>query len=401
MRRVAIAAGAVVALAGAGLWLLSRQETLLWCAERVAAQTGLHYAGLHGSLLGAIEVRELRYEGAFGGIAIDDARMKWRPIRLLMGQVAVGSMSARTVRLELAHSDKEKKPPESLRVPIPFAVTDFQIGRLTVRNEAGSQDIHDLSAAFSGSRKQLHAEVKSLATRYGKFQGDLQVGAAAPFPLAGRIELKSLQDGLYAATAKVEGTLVNAVASLDAKAGEASASVKLALAPYDAQPLTELTFSAQDFDPSAWVKAGPAAALSGEGHIVADAGRALSGNVVLTNAKPGTVDEKKLPFARFSISLQGLPADLTLGDIQLDLGDAGQFTGTGGLKSGELEVKLATSNLNLRGVQKRLYRTRLAGQLALGGDVETQRVSLLPGRRGIGSEEVREGKECERLVEYV
>lgn len=384
MRRVAISAGAVAALAGVGLWVLSRQETLIWCAERVAVQAGgsLHYAGLRGSLLGAIEVSELRYEGKFGRISIDDARMKWRPIRLLIGQVAVGSMSARTVRLELANSGKEKRPPESLRAPISFAVTDLRIGSLTATNEAGTHDIHDFSAAFSGSRKQLHAEVKSLTTRYGNVKGELEVGADAPFPLAGQIELKSPQDGTYAAAAKVEGSLMNAVANLDAKAGEATASVKLAVAPYDAQPLTELTFSAKDFDPSAWVKTGPAAGLSGEGHIVADAGRGLSGLVVLTNSKPGTVDEKKLPFARFSTSLQGLPADLALNDVKLDLGDAGQFTGTGGVKAGELDVKLATSNLNLRGVQKRLNRTQLAGQLALGGDVETQRVKLALGQQG-------------------
>lgn len=385
MRRVAISAGAVAALAGVGLWVLSREETLIWGAERVAAQTGgsLRYAGLRGSLLGAIEVRELRYEGEFGKLAIDDARMKWRPIRLLIGQVAVGSMSAKTVRLELATSEKkEKTAPESLRAPISYAVTDFRIGSLTVTNEAGTHEVHDLSAAFSGSRKQLHAEVKSLATRYGNLKGDLKVGADAPFPLAGQIELKSLQDGVYAAAAKVEGSLMNAALNLDAKAGEASAAAQLAVAPYDAQPLTELRFSAKDVDPSAWVKTAPAAGLSGDGHIVAGAGRKLSGLVVLTNSKPGTVDEKKLPLARFSSSLQGLPADLTLHDVKLDLGDAGQFAGAGGVKDGELDVKLATTNLNLRGVQKRLNRTQLAGQLALGGDLEAQRVRLELGQQG-------------------
>lgn len=384
MRRIAVSAGVVAALAGVGLWVLSRQETLIWSAERVAAQTGgrLHYADLRGSLLGAIEVREVRYEDKFGRIAIDDARMTWRPIRLLIGQVAVGSMSAKTVRLELARSEEEKKPPESLRAPISFAVTDFQIGSLTVTNEADTHDVRDLTAAFSGNRKQLHAEVKSLATQYGNVKGDLKVGADAPFPLDGKIELKSLQDGVYAAAMKLEGSLMNAVANLDAKAREASASVKLAVAPYDAQPLTELKFSAKDFDPSAWVKTSPTAGLSGEGHIVTDAGRRLSGLVWLTNSKPGTVDEKKLPFARFSTALQGVPADLALNNVELDLGDAGQFTGTGGVKDGELDAKLATSNLNLRGVQKRLNATRLAGQLALGGDVETQRVKLALGQQG-------------------
>lgn len=386
MRKVAIAAGIFTVLAGSGLWVLSREETLLWGAERVAAQTGgrLHYADLRGSLLGTIEVRELRYEDKFGRIAIDDARMTWRPIRLLIGQVAVGSMSAKAVRIDLAKSDDEKKqtPPESLRVPIPFAVTDFRIGNLTVANESGMHDIRDLTVAFSAHRKQLHAEVKSLATQYGNVKGDLHIGTDAPFSLDGKLALNSLQDGAYAATTKLAGSLMNAVAELDAKAREASASIKLAVAPYDAQPLTELQFSAKDFDPGTWMPTVPAASLSGEGHIVTDAGRKLSGLVELSNGKPGTVDEKKLPFVRFSAALQGSPADLVLNEVALDLGAAGQFAGTGGVKDGALDVKLATSNLNLRGVQKRLNATRLAGELALGGDAGTQHVKLALGQQG-------------------
>src|SRR6185436_13300201 len=102
---------------------------------------------------------------------------------------------------------------------------------------------------------------------------ELKIGADAPFPLDGSIELASLQDGVYNAKTKLEGSLMNAVANLDAKARDATASVKLAVAPYDAQPLTELSFVAKDFDPSAWLKTAPAAGLSGEGSIVTDAQR--------------------------------------------------------------------------------------------------------------------------------
>lgn len=385
IRKIAISAGVAATLASVGLWVLSRQETLLWCAEHVAARTGgrLHYVDLHGSLLGAIEVGQLRYEDAFGSIAINDARMAWRPLRLFAGQVAVGSMSARTVRLEFAKSEgKKQEPPESLHAPISFAVTDFQIGSLSLTNEAGTHEIRDLTAAFSGNREQLRAEVKSLATRYGNVKADLRVGADAPFALDGQLELKSLEDGTYAATTKLEGSLMSAVARLEAKARDASASAMLALAPFDAQPLTELQFSAKDFDPSTWVSGMPSARLSGEGHIVADDGRGLSGQVVLTNSNPGTLDENKLPFARFSAALRGAPADIALHDVTFDLGDAGQFAGAGSAKDAGIDLKLATKNLNLHGMRKHLNATRLAGELTLGGDVQTQRLKLALGQQG-------------------
>ncbi|HEX2827986.1 MAG TPA: AsmA family protein [Burkholderiales bacterium] len=384
MRKIAISAAVVVAFLGIGVWVLSREETLNWAAEHVAAKTGgrLQYADLRGSLLRSIDVRELRYEDKFGRIAIDDAHMTWRPIRLLIGQVAVGAMSAKSVRLELAKSDEEKKPPETLRAPMSFAITDVRIGTLSVTNEAGTHEVRDLTAAFSGNRKELHGEVKSLSTQYGKVKGALKIGADAPFPLDGKVELASLEEGVYNATTKLEGSLMNAVANLEARAREATASMKLAVAPYDAQPLTELQFTAKDFDPSAWSKGAPTAALSGEGHIVTDGERRLSGPIVLTNGKPGTVDAKKLPFARFSTALAGVPDDLALNDVRLDLGNAGQFAGAGAVKDGQGEVKLVTRNFNVGGLQTGLHATHLGGQLALQGDTDTQRVKLALGQQG-------------------
>ncbi len=384
-RSLAISLGVVAALVAGGLWALSREEALIWAAERVAAQTGgrLHYTGLSGSLLGSIQVRELRYEDRFGEVVIGDARMTWRPIRLLVGQVAVGSMHAATVRLERAASGAEElKPPASLRAPLSFAVTDFRIDRLTMTNEAATHEIRDLTAAFSGNRKRLHAEVKSLATPYGRVTGDLEIGADAPFPLHGTIDVTSPRQGDYAVTTTLEGSLMHAVATLAAEARDASATVKLALAPYDAQPLTGLEFQARNVDPRAWLATAPEAALSGEGHVVADAARRLSGTVVLTNGKPGTVDARKLPFTRLSTALQGVPADIALSEVALDLGDGGRFTGSGGVKDRALDLDLATGNLNLRGMHARLNPTHLAGQFTLGGDVESQRLKLALGQPG-------------------
>jgi hypothetical protein len=233
MRKIAISAAVVVALLGIGVWVLSREETLNWAAEHVAAKTGgrLQYADLRGSLLRSIDVRELRYEDKFGRIAIDDAHMTWRPIRLLIGQVAVGAMSAKSVRLELAKSDEEKKPPETLRAPMSFAITDVRIGTLSVTNESGTHEVRDLTAAFSGNRKELHGEVKSLSTQYGKVKGELKIGADAPFPLDGKVELASLEEGVYNATTKLEGSVMNAVANHESRAREATASKNLAVAP--------------------------------------------------------------------------------------------------------------------------------------------------------------------------
>jgi uncharacterized protein involved in outer membrane biogenesis len=378
MRKAAIAVVALAAVVAAGLWGLSREATLIWAAQHVAKRTGgrLEYDGLRGSLLGAIEVHGLSYRDKFGTIAIAGARMHWRPIRLLIGQVAVGAMSADTVRLTLVKNDEARKPPESLRAPIAFAVTDFRIGKLTVANESGTHEIRDLTAAFSGGRHHLHAELKSLATQYGNLKGEVKIGADAPFELEGRIALASPEPGVYGAVARLGGSLLDTEATLHAKAREATVNMTIAVAPYDPQPLTRLDLAVKDFDPRAWVKTAPGAAISGEAHIGTDAERRVNGAVVLTNASPGTIDAQKLPFARFSAAVAGAVDRLALSDVDLDLGAAGRFAGSGRVENGELDVNLATNRLDLSGIQKKLHRTALKGRLALGGDAQTQRVTL-------------------------
>ncbi len=367
----------LVALGVCGLWMLSRETTLIYAANALSQRLDgrLQTVDLHGSLLGTITAGELHYHDRFGKIAIKDARLEWRPIRLLIGQVAVGEMTANTVTLELAKSeDESRKPPESLAAPISFAVTDFQIAELSIVRPDATQEIRGLRAAFSGNRKQLKAEVKSLATQYGALTGELKIGAVSPFTLDGNVELAAPDPQLYVATAKLGGSLLNTEVSVDAKAHDAIASAKLAVAPYDAQPLTQLEFTAKDFDPRAWAANAPGAKLSGEGRLAAGEARRLDGTFDFKNSEPGTIDDKKLPFAQLSAALQGTLEELLLTDIRLDLAGAGRFAGAGAWRDGALDVNLDTRNFNLRGVQKRLHQTNLAGKLALGGNTAAQRV---------------------------
>ncbi len=146
------------------------------------------------------------------------------------------------------------------------------------------------------------------------------------------------------------------------------------MAPYDAQPLTQLEFTAKDFDPRAWAANAPGAKLSGEGRLAAGEARQLDGTFDFRNSEPGTIDDKKLPFAQLSAVLQGTLEELVLSDIKLDLASAGRFAGAGAWRDGALDVNLDTRNFNLRGVQKRLHQTNLAGKLSLGGNTAAQRV---------------------------
>ena len=304
----------LVALGILGLWMLARETTLIYAANALSQRLHgrLQAVDLRGSLLGTITATELHYQDRFGKVSIKDARLEWRPIRLLIGQVAVGAMAANTVTIELATSENESsKPPESLAAPISFAVTDLQIATLSIVGPNVTQELHGLRAMFSGNGKQLKAEVKSLATPYGALKGEIKIGAESPFVLDGNAELTARDPHSYVATAMLAGNLLNAEAAVNAKARDGVVSAKLAVAPYDAQPLTQIEFTVNDFDLRDWASNVPGVKLSGKGRLSADEARQLRGTFEIKNSESGTIEDKKLPFAALSAVLHGTPQKLS------------------------------------------------------------------------------------------
>lgn len=367
----------LVGLSALTVWVLGREATLMFVANKVIERSGgkLQLSEVRGSLLSTVRVGQIRLEGDFGRLAVSDAHLGWKPLRLFLGQMAVKDAVAGEVALELAQKkDEPKKPPESLASPVSFSVEDFQIQRLTITQAGSTQEIRGIRAAFAGNKRGLEAELKSLAAQWGNVTARVKVGATSPFPLDGAIELVSLDPQKYGAIAMLGGTLLETEAAVDARAGRGSATAKLAVAPFEVQPLTSLALSAKDFDPREWVPTAPGAQIGGEVNVTAGAERRLNGTVVLVNAQPGTIDEQKIPFARLGATLHGNLTRLALEDLKLDLAQAGQFSGAGTWREGGLQTKLATSNFNLRGVQKRLNQTQLAGHLAVDVDSAAQRV---------------------------
>jgi hypothetical protein len=93
-KRAIVTAFFLAALGVFGLWILSHERTLIYAANALSQRLDgrLQTVDLRGSLLGTITAAEIQYQDRFGKVAIMDARLAWRPIRLLIGQVAVGAM---------------------------------------------------------------------------------------------------------------------------------------------------------------------------------------------------------------------------------------------------------------------------------------------------------------------
>ena len=388
MRKAALGVIVIVFVVASGIWLLGREATLVQAAHYLVERLGgrLELAEVNGSLLGQIRVARLRFHDEFGRVDVDDVQLRWRPLRLLTGHLSFSDAVAKSIAVEFSPSTSSEspappEPPESLASPISVAVENLSVEKLSISRANAHHELQGLRIALSGSRRAWEVQLKCLAAPWGAMQAHVRLEASKPFALqgSGAFSANDVSDGT--AALQVGGTLTDAEVSLQARSRGASGAAKLMLAPFDAQPLTRLELSTQEVDPRAWLPDAPAAILSAEAVVEAGADRKLNGTLSLRNAQSGPLDDSKLPFAEAFAVLQGDLANLALPEVKLDLAQAGRLAGAGVWRDGRLEITADTTNLNLRGLQRQLNETRLAGQVALRGGAARQEMRLDLGEK--------------------
>jgi translocation and assembly module TamB len=119
----------------------------------------------------------------------------------------------------------------------------------------------------------------------------------------------------------------------------------------------------------------PAADLAFSGVFEGQPGERLLGTFSLNNRLAGRLDQHRLPLANLTGAVLG---DVTRADFSalvVDLGAAGQLTGSGQWRDGRVTLDLASPSLNLAGLHRDLYATRMRADFQLAGDAVRQTVS--------------------------
>jgi translocation and assembly module TamB len=92
-------------------------------------------------------------------------------------------------------------------------------------------------------------------------------------------------------------------------------------------------------------------------------GTKLAGTVDAANARPGPLDEGRLPVAKLSAAFATDFESLGFQDLRAALAPGGTISGEGDLGRAESAIRLQVRELNLRGFYSTLRATRLAGTL--------------------------------------
>ncbi|PWF46701.1 translocation/assembly module TamB domain-containing protein [Massilia glaciei] len=403
-RRLAYGVAALgVVLAGA-YWYLGRETTLQVLAQKVADVSGgqIAISGITGSLYDAMHIDRMVYRSPERVITVDNIDIEWSPWQYLKQGIAISKLYAVSVKVHALREGDQAKLPATLAAPFVLAINDGRAQKITFTSAApgsAATVIGDLRFKLAGDQRAWELRQLSAVTPWGIAAASAKVGAARPFKLSGSASMTQFMHAAGQKTGTLEarfgGDLVKTIVNATALSGSGKAVGAFTLAPFEPLVVRALTIDGTGIDPSTLHAALPAAKLDLALSAQIDAKRNVAGKIDLVNKGPaGTLDQNRLPLRALHGEIGGTLAALRIGDVLVDLGAAGKFTGSGGVnRDASTNFVLRTERLDLRGLHGRMKKTAIAGdiKLASAGGVQTLVAQLADGALRLDAEAVLEG----------
>jgi translocation and assembly module TamB len=380
LRAVAVLVLLIAVVLGGTLWLAGREPLLRWLAGQAVEASGgrVVLEGVRGSLFGPLRVSRLVYEDRKLRIEARGIDLDWLSWHLLgRRHVTITRLSMDSLHI----ASKTTEPPtlpQNLRLPFTLALARGSIGALTYSSGGGRLEFGKLAFGLRGDADGYHFDVPAAESPWGRMRGTAQLAAAPPFALSGKLALEGGQQPPFAAEAALSGKLSEIAIAATGGSGRIEASANGVLTLFEKTPWKRAALSARHGDPAQWRKGLPQGDFTVAVSLEAQPGGKLRGTIEASNAMPGRLDQERWPLRRLAAAIDGDLAALRLHGIELDLGAAGRFTGSGSGSQRAVALDLDTRNFDLRGMHGRLKSTRLAGAIRLGleGAAQTLRVDL-------------------------
>jgi translocation and assembly module TamB len=391
-RRLAVGVAVGGALLGGAYWFLGRESTLQLLMQRVANASGgsIAVSGATGSLYGAMHIDRIVFRSPEQVLTADDIALDWSPWQYLSSGIAISKLHVASLRVDKLREAEPPKMPATLAPPFALSIGDARLAKVTMTNAGVVTLIENVRFKLKGDQRQWELGNASAVTPWGLATASGSIGASKPFKLDASASLVQMQvqAGQKPAQLNVRagGDLVTAQVGASGQAGKASGDGKFTLSPFDPVPLRAMVINGKNIDPGFFNPALPTADLSIAVNAKVEANRDVAGKVDIVNDGPaGTIDKQRLPLRAMRGSLQGSLSALRIGDILIDLGPAGAFTGSGTVQRGadekglgSAQFKLHTGRIDLKSLHSRMKATRIAGDITLvnAGDIQTLTAQL-------------------------
>ena len=379
---LSLAALAVALVAAIGALLVgiawTTEPPLAWLLARVP---GLTVEGLRGTLRqGGFTIRHVDWHLPDGArLRIDDLQLEglaWRDL------YAMRLAAARAARVQFDSgppSGKKPTPPAQLTLPIRFEVLSLQAGTVQIdalppmRSVAGALALGD----DGGARHRL--ELKGMDWESARLQGRFEIGTTGALDVKAQLQAQALGEGLWSARASAAGPLqklavsASAEGRTSAQAGPLALQAEATVAPFAAWPLAGLKLNTRQLDLAALSPRLPTTLIDGEAEISSSGlDQPAAARIALKNARPGRVDEARLPLRALDLALEGEPRHperLALKRFDLLLGNerqpAGRASGSGRWADGRLELAITLDGLLPEQIDRRAAPLQASGPLTL------------------------------------
>ncbi|WP_116136040.1 translocation/assembly module TamB domain-containing protein [Trinickia diaoshuihuensis] len=361
---------------------------LVW--RTAVAATGSRLTGrfVGGTLAHGVRLANVRWldrAGAAGApptdIRIDRIEGRWAltrsPWRLTVDALEAGTIDA---RLAPSTSTAPMRLPSELRLPIQLEVRTLALGKLILRDGASATEIDRLHARASSDGVHHTLSIDGLDTSYGALAARLSLGGQRPFPLTGALNASGAPDGTQVTLdARLSGTLEALAADVAASGMKLSGRAHIEAQPFAPVPLTRATIAFDHVDPRVLDPGAPQADLSlaatlapvpGGGPLV------VAGPVAIVNAKPGLLEEHRLPLVRAGADLRLSAREQRLDHLTVQLVRHATLTGSGTFAGGRGQLALDARALDLTTLTPYVRQTALSGPIRVTLDGPAQSLSL-------------------------
>lgn len=369
----AISLGLILLLAAA-FWLTGTASGFLWLTRQAVplTQGRLMLEGVEGHLGTSVRIRKLVYATDTRRVTLQHLRFDWSPRALWHRVVAIELLAAQHARVEtLKRDDAPPAYPASLRLPLDIRVAAWDVAQLELVDNAQTQTFGALRGRLDGRGARYHLTVAA-TTPWAQVDGQVSVGKDAPFPVRGAFTATRAEPVPVVARMNLSGALQAVGFRVDAKGANMRLLASGTLAPFARVRLPQLLIAGEGVDPRQFSARAPRADLAFSGVFHGQPGERLLGTFSLANRAAGRLDQDRVPLASLTAAVLGDSANADFRALEIDLGAAGRFTGEGQWRDGKLAVNLNSPRLNLAGIHRDLYPTRIEAALRLNADAARQ-----------------------------
>lgn len=369
----------LVALAGAGVWL-SRESTLQKAAAWAVTHSngGLTIDAPRGSLLSRAAADRIVWHTATRDVTFENVSLRWNPLWLLGGVIAVDNASADRVVVALKPSENASPlaPPSSLKPKLRVRVARAHAGAIDLVRNDSTTSFHNVGFTAGAGYRDWYFNLTPAQTPWGLLSADVKVGEEAPFDVNGHLEFTRKDPQPVRLVMDVRGPLerIGLDAALTAQTSKLTA--RATATPYGALPFTEVSIDLAGFNPRHFMSGAPEALLEGGVHVKPVAQDRAEGELSIANRMAGPVDQQRLPLAALTGAVTGRPDALTVDALTLDFGKGGKLAGDASVKGTEVSLRLAGNDVNGHAFHTALKPSHLSTKLGVSGDVRGQDVNV-------------------------